>query len=213
MEEKIKTTETKVYVAFDGREFSNRRDCQVYEMEQARKNIALGYNVIEAVDAKGIPPYDGDTHDTDYWTYRWFYIKNERGVNDLIMAFPDLNDAVGHIIESVGRWVCLEYEYDDDDGSVWCYPLSETVGYVEHLQAKLDSALKPKTVTETCMECGHDVTLQWDVKKDGYKAFCPYCGTRLMLCDECHHRGKDDEYCDDCDYCAETNKCRFSEEG
>ena len=43
----------------------------------------------------------------------------------------------------------------------------------------------------------------WNTDTDGFKAFCPYCGERLMLCDECHHSETGN-----CDYSRETDSCR-----
>lgn len=65
-----------------------------------------------------------------------------------------------------------------------------------------------KLVTETCPNCGEEVTMVWDVEMNGYKAFCPYCGGRLMLCDECQHPGG--EYIADCDYDADSDTCRYN---
>lgn len=42
-------------------------------------------------------------------------------------------------------------------------------------------------IIEPCPYCGAEVVMRWDVKKNGFKAYCPYCGERLMLCDECLH--------------------------
>lgn len=42
---------------------------------------------------------------------------------------------------------------------------------------------KPRMVTEMCPNCDREVTMEWDVSVDGYKATCPHCGGRLMLCD------------------------------
>lgn len=64
------------------------------------------------------------------------------------------------------------------------------------------------TVTEYCPNCDSEIEMRWNVETDGYKAFCPVCGKRLMLCDECHHRTG--EYVDDCDYCSATDECRFN---
>ena len=49
----------------------------------------------------------------------------------------------------------------------------------------------PKTVTEYCSECETENTMVWDVKTEGYKAYCPHCGKVMMLCDACTH--SDDE--------------------
>lgn len=65
------------------------------------------------------------------------------------------------------------------------------------------------TVVEWCPHCEHEVEMQWDVEQDGFKAYCPYCGKRLMLCDECQHR-ENGEYSGDCNYDSETDTCRFN---
>lgn len=69
---------------------------------------------------------------------------------------------------------------------------------------------KGSFVTEVCPSCLSEVTMQWDVGIYGYKAFCPFCGSRLMLCDECYHPNGD--YTDDCDYDADTDTCRHSQD-
>ena len=52
-------------------------------------------------------------------------------------------------------------------------------------------------VTEVCPHCEAEVEMRWNVAADGYKAFCPHCGKRLMLCDACQHpEGKCVENCD-----------------
>ncbi len=65
-----------------------------------------------------------------------------------------------------------------------------------------------KTVTEDCPTCGNEVTMVWDVEQNGYKATCPFCGGRLMLCDECQH--PNGIYTDDCDYDPLTKSCRYN---
>ena len=64
-------------------------------------------------------------------------------------------------------------------------------------------------VVEFCPNCETEIEMRWDVKAQGYKATCPVCGKRLMLCDECQHRG-DGEYLNDCDYDSRTDTCRFN---
>lgn len=42
---------------------------------------------------------------------------------------------------------------------------------------------------ECCPHCGEEVELAgWNIAEDGFKAYCPYCGEVLMLCDACYHR-------------------------
>lgn len=60
-----------------------------------------------------------------------------------------------------------------------------------------------KLVTEFCPECNTENTLVWDVEEDGYVAYCPHCGARMMLCDECQHADDAPETCDcsNCGHC------------
>lgn len=63
-------------------------------------------------------------------------------------------------------------------------------------------------ITETCPHCESEITMTWDVSSRGYHAFCPVCGERLMLCDECLHSGPNGEYTGLCDYDSKTDTCR-----
>ena len=67
---------------------------------------------------------------------------------------------------------------------------------------------KEKTiVTEYCPHCENEVSMFWNVSEFGYKAFCPHCGKRLMLCDECCHENGDCEV--NCDFFSDTcRRCR-----
>lgn len=65
-------------------------------------------------------------------------------------------------------------------------------------------------VTEMCPHCESEITMTWDVHSRGYKAFCPVCGERLMLCDECQHSGADGEYAGGCDYDSQTDTCKHN---
>jgi hypothetical protein len=65
----------------------------------------------------------------------------------------------------------------------------------------------PRTniVTELCPHCEREVEMFWDTDTNGFKAFCPYCGERLMLCDGCLHSGTGN-----CDYSNNTDSCRHN---
>lgn len=61
-------------------------------------------------------------------------------------------------------------------------------------------------VTEMCPNCEREVEIHgWNTEVDGFEATCPYCGGRLMLCDECQHNGNTVS----CDWCRETDSCRM----
>lgn len=40
-------------------------------------------------------------------------------------------------------------------------------------------------VYEVCPHCSTEVAIRWDVKVDGFTAYCPICGNKLMLCSMC----------------------------
>lgn len=67
-------------------------------------------------------------------------------------------------------------------------------------------------ITELCPHCENEVTMNWDVETFGYQAYCPYCGKRLMLCDECTHteNGPDGgcDYDSDADHCSQQKNVR-----
>lgn len=64
-----------------------------------------------------------------------------------------------------------------------------------------------REVVECCPHCDKENVFEWDVDEFGYKAFCPHCGQKLMLCDECQHRRDGCDYCDDCDWNESTETC------
>lgn len=60
-------------------------------------------------------------------------------------------------------------------------------------------------VTETCSNCMTDNILDWNVAEDGYKAYCPHCGSRLMLCGVC-------PIYNTCGYDSKTDSCPMEQE-
>jgi len=53
-------------------------------------------------------------------------------------------------------------------------------------------------ITEVCPQCGAENEMMWDFKEYGLNAFCPVCGTQMLLCDECMHRDEFDSSCAAC---------------
>lgn len=80
--------------------------------------------------------------------------------------------------------------------------------YIRSLETRLAQS-EGNRVVEYCANCGSEIEMRWNVETDGYKAFCPFCGKRLMLCDECRHSGSNRELLDGiCDYDSATDTCR-----
>lgn len=78
--------------------------------------------------------------------------------------------------------------------------------YIQSLEARIARYESRSTVVEVCPSCENEIEMRWDVEAMGYRAFCPVCGNKLMLCGECWQQfGKDPKYCD---YCTKTDSCR-----
>lgn len=43
-------------------------------------------------------------------------------------------------------------------------------------KAKYLLQIRAKSVAEECPECGREAMIYWDVRRDGYQTYCPYCG-------------------------------------
>lgn len=91
-------------------------------------------------------------------------------------------------------------------------PLGQTERIVLHademeccvdLSKKVVDNERTYIVTEVCPHCESEVEMRWNTDTMGYKAFCPVCGNRLMLCDECRHT----EEPTPCDYDSHTDTC------
>jgi len=60
-------------------------------------------------------------------------------------------------------------------------------------------------VTELCPNCTNEVTVRWDTAQDGFAAYCPFCGKKIMLCSECQ------ETENSCDW-TEENGCKMGKQ-
>lgn len=89
----------------------------------------------------------------------------------------------------------------------------EVLGFFDKPQLNPDDESKPlvKTVSEFCPHCETEIEMMWNVSSNGYKAFCPVCGQRLMLCDECMHSIPEGECIGKCDYCSEDDTCQHNQ--
>lgn len=60
------------------------------------------------------------------------------------------------------------------------------------------------TVIEVCSYCMNEIEMVWNTDIRGYKAFCPVCGERLMICSECEHA---EDFGGKCDYNTKSDTC------
>lgn len=58
------------------------------------------------------------------------------------------------------------------------------------------------TITEWCSKCGMENTIEgWDVEKEGLTAYCPHCGSLMMLCSECERQ---------CSWDSQSSRCQYT---
>lgn len=91
--------------------------------------------------------------------------------------------------------------------------VDESVGENERAETATEAETADETtakamVVEFCSNCETEIEMRWDVKTQGYKAYCPVCGEVLMLCSECVYRSGD--FFDDCDFDGRDGTCRFN---
>lgn len=100
------------------------------------------------------------------------------------------------------KW--LEREKRLDGGRI-CTKLDVFIPDENEIQCLYGERRTPsdKVVVEECPACGNEVCLKWDVERDGYTIYCPYCGYRMKLCSMCDVRdgGK-------CDWNSKTGECK-----
>lgn len=69
------------------------------------------------------------------------------------------------------------------------------------IDEKSGREIEIKEEIEVCPHCEAEVTVVWDVEKQGYQTVCPSCGKEIMLCDACLH--SEDNEGMDCDWLEE----------
>lgn len=61
------------------------------------------------------------------------------------------------------------------------------------------ASLEDGYIVEWCVNCERQTVMLWNIKEDGLTAFCPYCGQKMMLCEQCTG---------DCDYSYGFDICK-----
>ncbi len=63
---------------------------------------------------------------------------------------------------------------------------------------------------EICPVCSNEISIKWDVEKEGYQITCTECGEKIMLCDACLH--SEDNKQKQCDWTMERECFRKRKE-
>ena len=77
----------------------------------------------------------------------------------------------------------------------------KAAGYMSFEEFCEELKRQEKLIVELCPECGAENAIAWYIEDAGYKAYCPHCGTPMMLCSMC-----DREPCD----WTEEDRCKHN---
>jgi len=118
------------YVAFDGKEFEQMRDCENYESDLIDKRIAESADIVENKEAKGCMPFGGSEYSENH-EFRWVKPLNEKGIGLLNELF--YNRLCSNLDnDDINKWICLEISDDD----VYLYYLNNSLEYAENMKKK-----------------------------------------------------------------------------
>jgi len=131
--------EKNVWVAEDGKEFSNESECKSYEFNlkvERNREKAEKYRIHELDD---ILPLDNEGLIEENSQYRWFQVHSKE-------QFEVLNNAYGGEIPKplyYPEMVCIEYTgYEWGEGDVWGYLLSNIKRKSDEFWGKMGYKMK-----------------------------------------------------------------------
>ena len=114
--ESLITKEVTTYIADDGKEFSSKSDCEMYERDCAYKLLSKKhYN--DYPKAQGWPPYTS-FYCTDDYLFLWMRIADENDIELIKKCTVEIYSEI-----KIGDIVCIETGYD---GERWCYSAEST---------------------------------------------------------------------------------------
>jgi len=148
---------------------------------------------------KAFDEYDcGSNDDIPYYS---FGLCGNYYADEVCKTLDDVADMVGNYITDG------EVQFSGEDREYWRFVFKngmwiEEPGHVVYNED--DLATQSDVVIEVCPHCSNEVEMRWNTKVSGLRAFCPFCGNRLMLCSEC------DGMIVGCDYDSDSDTCKFS---
>ena len=90
------------------------------------------------------------------------------------------------ILEEIDDERILLDDYQDAKGRMLARHWNNCIDVVKEIIRKHMN--DNNDIVEQCPYCNNEVALHWDIEKDGYEVYCPYCGEPVMLCSICDAR-------------------------
>ena len=114
---KLVEKEVKIFIAEDGKEFDNKKDCIDYEKEIKRSNIAGYVASLEIEEAYNMIPIDNDLGCSISSTYTWYRVNTEKDLKAIEEYYDQFITCVKLptiIAIEEGDWTDFYY-YDIED--------------------------------------------------------------------------------------------------
>ncbi len=117
-----------VFVADDGREFDDERECEKHD--DCLKREKFKSTVEHSFEAEGMPNING-CEAIEYHDYRWCKPKSTEEIDVM-------NDVYNFCVpyDMVGKWICIEAE-NNCEGIGWWSALEEGIDYAKRLFSAL----------------------------------------------------------------------------
>lgn len=136
-EEVIRYEQKQIFVAFDGKEFSDKKICENYERET---KIEIAKKTVEnCTELEGFLPFNGGENYESH-NYLWFRAKKKEEIKTL-------RDAFGNTIDDndIGVWICVE---DCGDFEFYVTPITYCIDYANSVMEKLGYRLVLEEIKE-----------------------------------------------------------------
>lgn len=107
-----------LYVAFDGKQFDNERECLFYEYKHKLYDFLNSKNIKCFEDLEGEPFPADNSYDTENWNFYYFKILNENGLkefHEFVKFLPTELDSCQCPTPKVGQIICILEPYYDQD--------------------------------------------------------------------------------------------------
>ena len=138
MEKIKKLVEEDIYVAVDGKEFDNEKDCTLYEMVLKHNSIWDAINKLKIDNLEGMLPLGCRDYETVGSRFHWYLVNNDEEFNKVIFAYNLKTDFDIQYPEVV----CVEVDAMLAEGySRLHFPL-EYVSDVENYLSKISKFVK-----------------------------------------------------------------------
>lgn len=117
------------FIADDGTEFSDAKECELHENMIKRQAFLEEISKLSLVDMDGYPPCDGAEYRQDY-SYKWFEVFSEEDLDKLqLLCDGEI------VVSSLPAKICIETNFDEE--MYFVGTVESSIYYAKELLQKL----------------------------------------------------------------------------